>query len=136
MVTAIQVAGLSLTAVLLAKTLQRYAAEQAMLLTLLLCIGLTSAAVLSLTPLLEQMDTLMLAGGLTASETAKLSKGIGVCIVTELAADTCKDAGESALASAVTMTGKTALLLISLPMVESLLRVLQEVMGCGARAIG
>lgn len=130
MVTALQVAGLSLTALLLAKVLQRYAAEQAMLLTMLLCIGFTGAAVLSLTPVLERMDTLLRAGGLGADETAKLSKAIGICIVTELASDSCKDAGESALATAVTMTGKTALLLLSLPLMESLLHVLQEVFGC------
>lgn len=130
MVTALQVAGLSLTAVLLAKVLERYAAEQAMLLMLLLCVGLTAAAVLSLTPILERMDTLLHAGGLSADETARLSKAIGVCIVTELAADTCRDAGEAALATAVTMTGKTTLLLFSLPLVETLLRVMEEVLGC------
>lgn len=130
MVTALQVAGLSLTAVLLAKVLERYAAEQAMLLMLLLCVGLTAAAVLSLTPILERMDTLLHAGGLSADETARLSKAIGVCIVTELAADTCRDAGEAALATAVTMTGKTTLLLLSLPLVETLLRVMEEVLGC------
>ena len=130
MVTALQVAGLSLTAVLLAKVLERYAAEQAMLLMLLLCVGLTAAAVLSLTPILERMDTLLHAGGLSADEMARLSKAIGVCIVTELAADTCRDAGEAALATAVTMTGKTTLLLLSLPLVETLLRVMEEVLGC------
>ncbi|MCQ2433895.1 MAG: stage III sporulation AC/AD family protein [Oscillospiraceae bacterium] len=130
MVTALQVAGLSLTAVLLAKVLERYAAEQAMLLMMLLCVGLTAAAVLSLTPILERMDTLLHAGGLSADETARLSKAIGVCIVTELAADTCRDAGEAALATAVTMTGKTTLLLLSLPLVETLLRVMEEVLGC------
>lgn len=130
MVTALQVAGLSLTAVLLAKVLERYAAEQAMLLMLLLCVGLTAAAVLSLTPILERMDTLLHAGGLSADETARLSKAIGVCIVTELAADTCRDAGEAALATAVTMTGKTTLLLLSLPLVETLLHVMEEVLGC------
>lgn len=128
--TALQVAGLSLTAVLLAKVLERYAAEQAMLLMMLLCVGLTAAAVLSLTPILERMDTLLHAGGLSADETARLSKAIGVCIVTELAADTCRDAGEAALATAVTMTGKTTLLLLSLPLVETLLRVMEEVLGC------
>ncbi len=126
--TAVQVAGLSLTAVMLAKVLQRFAAEQAMLLTLLLCVGLTAAAVLSLTPMLERMDLLLAAGGLTADETAALSKGAGVCIVTELAAEICKDAGESALACAVTMTGKAALLLLALPLVSSMLGVVQSLL--------
>ena len=100
MVTAVQVAGITITAVLLVKTLQQYSTEQAMLLTLLVCIGLMSVAVLALTPLLARIDALLNAGGITAEETAALSKGIGICIITELAADTCRDAGESALATA------------------------------------
>ena len=101
----------------------------AMLLTLLLCVGLTASAVQSLLPLLERMNQMLTAGGLRADEIAKLSKGIGICIVTELAAETCKDAGESALCSAVLLTGKTALLLLCLPLMESLLTVLREVLG-------
>ena len=122
-------AGLSLTAVMLAKVLQRFAAEQAMLLTLLVCIGLMSVAVLALTPLLARIDALLNAGGITAEETAALSKGIGICIITELAADTCRDAGESALATAAELTGKTSLLLISLPLLEVLLGIMREVLG-------
>ena len=129
MVTAVQVAGITITAVLLVKTLQQYSTEQAMLLTLLVCIGLTSVAVLALTPLLARIDALLNAGGITAEETAALSKGIGICIITELAADTCRDAGESALATATELTGKTSLLLISLPLLEVLLGIMREVLG-------
>ena len=64
MVTALQVAGISITAVLLAKMLQRYAAEQAMLLTLLLGTMLTAAAIVAMTPVLTQIDMLLSAGGL------------------------------------------------------------------------
>lgn len=129
MVTAVQVAGITITAVLLVKTLQQYSTEQAMLLTLLVCIGLMSVAVLALTPLLARIDALLNAGGITAEETAALSKGIGICIITELAADTCRDAGESALATAAELTGKTSLLLISLPLLETLLGIMREVLG-------
>lgn len=129
MVTALQAAGISITAVLLAKVLQRYCAEQAMLLTLLLCISLTAAAVVSVTPLLQRIDELLNAGGLSSDETAALGKSIGICVVTELAADTCHDAGESALAAAVMLTGKIALLLISLPLLETLLEIIREVLG-------
>ncbi len=100
-----------------------------MLLTLLVCIGLTSVAALALTPLLARIDALLNAGGISSEETAALSKGIGICIITELAADTCRDAGESALATAAELTGKTSLLLISLPLLETLLGIMREVLG-------
>lgn len=130
MVTALQVAGISITAVLLAKMLQRYAAEQAMLLTLLLGTMLTAAAIVAMTPVLTQIDTLLSAGGLDPQQTACITKAIGICCITQLAADVCRDAGESALTTAVLLTGKIALLLLMLPLLTPLTKLLEEVLNC------
>ncbi len=130
MVTAMQVAGLALTAVLLAKLLQRYAAEQALLLTLLLGTLLTCVAIRSFAPILNQIDALLQSGGLNPSHTAILSKAMGICVVTQLAADICKDAGETALGSAVTLFGAIALLLLCIPLTEELLALIREVLAC------
>ncbi len=130
MVTAMQVAGLTVTAVLIAKLLERYAAEQALLLTLLLGILLTGAAVLTLLPVLQEADVLLRNGGLDAAQTACISKALGICCVTQLAADVCRDAGENALTTAVLLTGKAALLLLALPLIQPLLRLLEEVLSC------
>ena len=121
MVTTVQIAGMSVTAVLLAKLLERYAAEQALMLTLLLG---------TLLPVLRQIDSLMSKAGLSAAETAGIGKAIGICCVTQLASDVCKDAGASALASAVLLTGKAALLLVILPLIAPLLSLIQEVLSC------
>ena len=131
MVTKIQIAGLSVTAVLIAKLLERYAAEQAMLLTLLLGVLFTAAAVCALSPVLNEMDLLLASSGLSETQTSTVSKVIGICIVTQLAADICKDAGETALCTAVTLTGKASLLTLSLPMFSSLLSMVREVLSCG-----
>lgn len=131
MVTTIQIAGLSVTAVLIAKLLERYAAEQAMLLTLLLGVLFTAAAVCALSPVLNEMDLLLASSGLSETQTSTVSKVIGICIVTQLAADICKDAGETALCTAVTLTGKASLLTLSLPMFSSLLSMVREVLSCG-----
>ena len=125
-----QIAGMSLTAVLLAKLLERYAAEQALLLTLLLGALLTGAAVLMLTPVMSEIDTLLLQSGLDSGQTACLAKAIGICCVTQLAADVCRDAGQSALCTAVIFAGKAALLLLCLPLIEPLLSLIEEVMSC------
>ena len=130
MVTALQIAGLTVTAVLTAKLLERYAAEQAMLLTLLLGVLLTAAAVYLLSPVLNEIDTLLAASGLEAAQTALIGKAAGICIVTQLGADVCKDAGESALCTAVTLTGKASLTVLSLPLFSSLLKLVREVLSC------
>lgn len=132
MVTAMQAAGIALTAVMLAKMLERYAKEQAMLLTLLTGALLTAAAVTMMTPVTEQIDALLSNAGLEPQQTACITKAIGICCVTQLASDVCKDAGESAMASAVMIAGKTALLVLTLPLILPLRQLLEEVLSCAA----
>lgn len=130
MVTALQIAGLSVTGVLIAKLLRRYTEEQALLLTLLLGTGITAAAVLAMTPVLNEIDRLLHESGLTAAQTACISKSIGICCITQLAADVCRDAGESALSNAVLLTGKITLILLALPLFSPLMTMLREVLSC------
>ena len=132
MVTAMQAAGIALTAVMLAKMLERYAKEQAMLLTLLTGALLTAAAVTMMTPVTEQIDALLSNAGLEPQQTACITKAIGICCVTQLASDVCKDVGESAMASAVMIAGKTALLVLTLPLILPLRQILEEVLSCAA----
>lgn len=130
MVTALQTAGLAITGVLIAKLLRRYTEEQALLLTLLLGTGITAAAVLAMTPILSEIDRLLSESGLSASQTACISKSVGICCVTQLAADICRDAGESALSDAVLLTGKITLILLALPLFSPLMNTLREVLSC------
>ena len=130
MVTVMQTAGLTLTALLITKLLERHTKEQALLISLLLCFLLTSAAVISLTPVLTRMDSLLSSSGLSPEAAGSIGKAIGICCVTGLAADVCKDAGESALSSTVLLTGKAALLLLALPLIDPLLDLVREVLLC------
>lgn len=130
MVTVFRTAGLAVTAVLIAKLVRRYTEEQALLLTLLAGVGITAAAVLAVTPVLNEIDMLLTKGGLLPEQTACIAKAAGICFVTQLAADVCRDAGESAVSSAVMLTGKIALILLILPLLHPLLTQLQEVLSC------
>ena len=130
MVTVFRTAGLALTAVLIAKLIRRYTEEQALLLTLLAGIGITAAGVFAMTPIFNEIDNLLAKGGLTPEQTACIAKAAGICCVTQLASDVCKDAGESAIASAVMLSGKIALILLILPLFHPLLTRLEEVLSC------
>ena len=130
MVTIFRTAGLAVTAVLIAKLIRRYTEEQALLLTLLAGLGITAAGVLAMSPILNEIDSLLAQGGLTSEQTACIAKAAGICCVTQLASDVCKDAGESAVASAVMLSGKVTLVLLILPLLQPLLANLQEVLSC------
>ena len=49
-----------------------------------------------------------------------LFKALGVCLITQLASDACKDAGETALASKAELAGKAALLVLALPLFQKI----------------
>lgn len=43
-------------------------------------------------------------------------KSLGICYVTQLGCDCCKDCGENAIASQLELAGKAAMLMVSLPL--------------------
>ncbi len=53
-------------------------------------------------------------------------KALGICIITQLASDTCKDCGQSSIASKVELGGKIAILSISVPFFTSLVETIQK----------
>lgn len=55
-------------------------------------------------------------------------KALGVCIITQLASDTCKDCGQSSIASKVELGGKIAILTISIPFFISLIETIQKLL--------
>lgn len=48
-------------------------------------------------------------------------KALGICYLTQFSADICRDCGENAAASAAEIFGKIQLILLSLPLFESLI---------------
>ena len=127
--TLFAVASLCLTAVLLCKVLERYAREQAVMLTIGTAAGVLLLLLTMLEPLLAQMHQLFELAGLPQTYIAVLWKALGICYVTQLAGDVCRDRREEALCSVVHMAGKIALMLQALPLIRALLSMLVEVLG-------
>ena len=128
-ITLFAVASLCLTAVLLCKVLERYAREQAVMLTIGTAAGVLLLLLTMLEPLLAQMHQLFELAGLPQTYIAVLWKALGICYVTQLAGDVCRDSREEALCSVVHMAGKIALMLQALPLIRALLSMLVEVLG-------
>ena len=58
-----------------------------------------------------------------------LIKSLGICFISQIAGDTCRDCGQSAIATKVEIGGKAAMLIISLPLFEKLLSLASELIG-------
>jgi stage III sporulation protein AD len=67
------------------------------------------------------------------SEYAELIlKSLGIAVLTHVAAAVCRDCGEGGLAGAVELAGKIEILLLSLPMIERLLKYTAEIAAIGS----
>lgn len=80
-----------------------------------------------LAPLVSTLRRMLELGGLPGNGLGVVLRGAGVCFVTQWAADTCRDAGQSALAGKAEITGRVLLLLLTVPLFEQVLTLIMGV---------
>lgn len=103
-------------AAFLATVLRRYAPEHGLALGLAAGAVILVAALSEALPLFRELESLLERSGASQEYVNVLLRALGVCLLTELAADTCRDAGEQGLACKAELVGKLALLTVSLPL--------------------
>ncbi len=64
--------------------------------------------------------------GLSPAVAAPVMKCVGIGVVTRLSSDICRDAGQSAAASAVELCGTVCAMLAALPLIRALLQTVGE----------
>ncbi len=72
-------------------------------------------------PIIEEIIELSNQTGINSESSQILIKSLGICFLTQTAIDTCKDAGESALANKAELAGKVAVLFLGLPLLKKLI---------------
>ncbi len=120
--------GLLLCAAMLTTVLRAQRPELAV------CLSLAAGALVvililgQLAPLAAAVRRMLQRGDFSADWLEVVLKAAGVCLVTQLAADTCKDAGETALASKAELVGRILLLLMTVPLFEQILTLVTGVL--------
>ena len=129
--TAVWVAavGALLCAAFLAVVLRTTRPELAMGLSLTAGVLVAGLVLKELAPLAATLRRMTALGGLAEGSFSVVFRAAGVCLVTQLTADTCRDAGESALAGKAELAGRLVLLLMSLPLFEQILTLIIGVTG-------
>ena len=79
-----------------------------------------------LSSILEYINDISLIGKIDLSFGKTIVKALGICIVTQLASDTCRDCGQSSIASKIELGGKVSVLAVSIPIFVSLIETVQE----------
>lgn len=126
------IAGLSALAVIAAifsVMLRRYHAEYGILISIACGILLLAAVLQQISPAIQQINRFFAASGMPEEYILILFKSLGICYITQFAADTCRDAGESALAVKTEIAGRISILLLSLPLFGEIASVVSGLMG-------
>lgn len=116
-------------AAFLTVVLRRQNPEQALAVTLIAGIVLLTAVLHRALPLLNDIRNMLSKSGLSEEYLHIVFKALGVCLLTQLAADACKDVGEQALANKAEFAGKVSLLMLALPLFEKIGSIALSLMG-------
>lgn len=117
------IAGVVVIAAFLAVLLRQQRPEQAMAVGLLAGIGILALVLTKAVPVFSTLQDLLGTAALPEEYGQVLFKALGICLLTQLTADACKDAGESALAAKAELAGKLFLLMLALPLFEKIAEI-------------
>ena len=122
----IAVIGIGIIAAIICIMLRQIRPEFALLVSLITGIFILFALFADITEAINRVFQLIRQADVSSGYAAVLLKALGLCFITQIACDTCKDAGESAISAKIEMAGRVAVLIISLPLFEQVLNIVQS----------
>ena len=125
----LSIIGIGIVSAALALVLRQHRPEFAMLVSLGAGIFILFKVAATIQPVADEIQSILSSAALPLEYAGVLFKALGICFVTQIACDTCKDAGESAIASKVEMAGKIAVLAVSLPLFGQVLTIVSSLIG-------
>lgn len=93
----------------------------------LVILGGTAVIILAVSDVLldvtDSVNSMMELAGLEKENVSLLIKSLGICVVTQFAADICYDNSSSTLGSAIELAGRLGAIALALPMIKSVARI-------------
>ena len=117
-----------LIAVVLGVTLSRQSQDITLVLSVGVCCMVVMAAAVFLTPVMDLIRRLQQLAQRVVGALNTVLKAVGIGLVGEIAALVCGDAGNAALSKAVQIATASAVLWLSVPLMEELLVLIREVL--------
>jgi len=124
----ISIAGFGIVAAIICIILKQYKPEYALMVSLIAGITVLLLAANSIKDIFEKLNVMLGMLNVSSEYTKILVKSLGICFVTQVACDSCKDIGENAIASKVEIAGKISVLIISLPLFEKILSIVADLL--------
>ncbi len=123
----IKAAALALAGAVIAMLLKKNAPELGLTLSIAVTLAAAALAAQLIGQLREVVDLAREQTGLSPAIVGPVLKCVGIGVVTRLAADLCKDAGQGASASAVELAGAACAMAAVLPLIRALLQMVGQI---------
>ena len=119
----LKILGICLIVAVLCVLLRQYKPEYALIISALGGTMLLIFLVGQIVPAFSSLKTFLSRFGLEAFYFTVALKAVGIGYITQFIADTCRDAGQGAIASKAELAGKLATFALAVPMLEALLEI-------------
>ena len=117
--------GLGIVAAIIAVVLKQHRPEFAMMVSVAAGALILGGVLVGMLPVINQIRQIFSTTAVPQQYVQILFQALGLCFVTQIACDACKDAGESAIGAKIELAGKISVLVISLPLFTQVLDIVR-----------
>ena len=120
----IKIVGISIFAVIMIIILKNYRPEMALVLAIVTGIGIMLFAIYKMSSVINILNDLVTKSGINKDFLLIIIKVIGIAYIVEFGKNICIDAGQSSIATKLEMAGKVVIVVLTIPLISSLVNVL------------
>lgn len=124
----IQIAVICIVCAILSRVIVQTNQELSTLVSIAAVILVAFSILISVSDVLSGINRVISSVGISIESIGVAFKALGICYVCELSSASCRDCGESALASAIDISGKVAISIVCLPLLDSLMEVVKNIL--------
>lgn len=125
----VSVLAIGLVGAFFAVFLKQYKPEYALVVTVLTAIFITVSAIGWVVPVISEIKGTLDDAGISYSSLSILIKAVGICYITQLTSDVCKDAGQASVASKIELVGRIAICVSAIPLYREVLSLVETIIG-------
>ena len=124
----LKILGICLIVAVLCVLLRQYKPEYALIISALGGTMLLIFLVGQIVPAFSSLKTFLSRFGLEAFYFTVALKAVGIGYITQFIADTCRDAGQGAIASKAEFAGRSGIFLLSIPLLQKILELAEQLL--------
>lgn len=124
----IAIIGLCLTACIISKVIERSGSEIKIILIIAAVCIVSVKIIGELSQIQSIMSELFSTADIDSEYLKIIFKGMGICYITQLSCDCCRDCGENSLATQIELAGRVAMVIISLPLFRAVIGIIETLL--------